>query len=176
MNRKSLLNKFLANECSAEEAKLVFKWLNDDPTLLDDFISEDDWVSYISQENKSKRGGDSLLRIITVFILFGFLFILTNLLSTSTDEPLQTASFIHEIYYNPSAQPKEIVAADHSILTLEPGALIQLGIKPDLDFGRVKLFSGRVSFKVAKDPSKPFIVESGTLMTNCAGNRIHRGL
>jgi hypothetical protein len=52
---------------------------------------------------------------------------------------------------------------------LEPGALIQLGIKPDLDFRRVKLFSGRVNFKVAKDPSKPFIVESGTLMTTALG-------
>jgi hypothetical protein len=169
MNRKSLLNKFLANECSAEEAKLVFTWLNDDPTLLDDLISEDDWVSYINQENKSKRGGDSLLRIITVFVLFGFLFVLSNLLSISTDKPLQTASFIQEIYYNPSAQPKEIIAADNSILTLEPGALIQLVIKPDLDFRRVKLFSGRVNFKVAKDPSKPFIVESGTLMTTALG-------
>jgi hypothetical protein len=169
MNRKSLLNKFLANECSAEEAKLVFNWLNDDPTLLDDLISEDDWVSYINQENKSKRGGDSLLRIITVFVLFGFLFILSNLLVTSTDIPKQTTNLIHEIYYNPSSQPKEIIAADNSILTLEPGALIQLGIKPNLDFRRVKLFSGRVSFKVAKDPSKPFIVESGTLMTTALG-------
>jgi len=169
MNRKFLLNKFLANECSAEEAKLVFSWLNEDPKLLDDLLSEDDWVSYINQENKSRRGGDNLLKIVTVFLLFGFLFILSNLFTTSTDTPRLLTNIVNEIYYNPSAKPKEIIAADNSLLTLEPGALIRLCIKPNLDFRRVKLLKGRANFKVSKDPSKPFIVESGTLMTTALG-------
>ncbi|MDR2274380.1 MAG: FecR domain-containing protein [Sphingobacterium sp.] len=173
MNRKQLLNKFLANQCSAEEAKLVFSWLNENPKLLDDLISEDDWMAYIVQEKSHKQGGDQFLKILLVFVVFGLLFIFSNLLREPAGQQAQLASesVIKEIYYNPSRRTKEMITADESHLFLEPGALVRIRIKPNQDFRQVKVLEGKVRFDVAKDPSKPFIVQSNQLMTTALGTQ-----
>lgn len=172
MNRKQLLNKFLANQCSAEEAKLVFSWLNEDPKLLDDLISEDDWLSYITREKSNKRGGDFLLKSLLVFLVFGILFVCSNLLQdTANQRTITSTNRIKEIYYNPSLRTKEIITADESHIFLEPGAFIAVYIKPNLDLRQVQVLEGKVRFHVAKDPSKPFIVQSNQLMTTALGTQ-----
>ncbi|MGE8243619.1 FecR family protein [Sphingobacterium sp. GVS05A] len=169
MNRKQLLNKFLANQCSAEEAKLVFSWLNENPKLLDDLISEDDWTSYIAQEKNVKRRNGNISKIFTVFVVFGLLFFCSNLFEERQGQIAQ--EIIRKTYYNPLSRPKEIITDDESHLVLAPGALVQVRIKSNLDFRYVKVLEGKVQFKVAKDPSKPFIVESDQLTTTALGTQ-----
>lgn len=169
MNRKQLLNKFLANQCSAEEAKLVFSWLNENPKLLDDLISEDDWTSYIAQEKNVKNRNSNISKILTVFVIFGLLFFCSNLFRERQAQFVQ--DIIKKTYYNPLSRPKEIITDDESHLILAPGALVQVRIKSNLDFRYVKVLEGNVQFEVAKDPSKPFIVESDQLTTTALGTQ-----
>jgi len=173
MNRKQLLNKFLANQCSAEEAKLVFSWLNENPKLLDDLISEEDWMSYISREKNNKQGGDFLLKTLLIVLVFGLLFVCSNLLQLPGGQQAQltSGSVIKALYYNPSLRTKEVITADESHLFLEPGALVQVQIKADMDLRQVKVLEGKVRFDVAKDPSKPFVVQSNQLLTTALGTQ-----
>ncbi len=171
MNRKPLIKKFLSDQCSAEEAKQVFSWLQEDPHLLDDLISEDDWTSYTNGETKASSSWGMGVKVLLICVFLG---LVASLFQLKRDAPVITIQETlvakpFQIFYNPFDTIKEYVLADQSHVRLQPGAMIQVDIKADQQIRHVRLLEGEAFFKVAKDVSRPFVVQTQALKTTALG-------
>jgi len=74
-----------------------------------------------------------------------------------------------KVYRTANGQPRVLRLADSSLVTLHPGAALAVPSNFGSDKRNVKLSSGEAYFKIKRDPSHPFIVESGKLAVRVLG-------
>lgn len=67
----------------------------------------------------------------------------------------------------PTASEEVVPLEDGSIATLSPNARIEVALSSD--YRRITLLTGTASFKVAKDKSRPFVVQSGDVYAQATG-------
>ena len=176
-----LLEKYLANECNAEEEKLVHNWyekqdenhpvLNDQEKIV---IEKRMWVSITNQANPTRKifklqFWQKLSIAASILLVISFLFIF-NQEKTEKAVSLPQKSILNEgiIVQNTTPNTREIKLEDGSTVKLSSNSSISY---PEHfgDKNRNVYLKGEAFFDVKKDPNKPFIVHAGNITTQVLG-------
>jgi hypothetical protein len=188
MHKKQLLKKFLRNECTHEEAKLALKYIEEDPGLLDELLPKSEWDAanagqpvHPDVEEAMRRQvmiatsrKQRIIQLTTywaaaaciVAVLLGSYWFAVNRDSVREPVVLVQAEKLEEITNN-SNEVKNIVLADHSVVSLYPKSVIKF--EKGLLHNRHIFLEGKAFFKVAKNEMKPFTVYSGSVSTTALG-------
>lgn len=191
MTKIELIQKFIKNQCTAEEAELAMRSLQEDPTLLDDLLGKSQWDQIDDAKPLHPDVEDSLRkrvlsktihmpviilkRTLAVAASVGALIFLASLLFYQTT-PLTTAPQVSahqtvpdKIVTNNTDHIQNITLPDHSAVTLYPGARIEYPV--DFATNRRVQLHGKAMFDVARDRLHPFTVYSGKIATTAIGTR-----
>lgn len=192
---KQLVDRYLKGKCSSEEASAIEALLEKDPTALDDFLPEEEWLnspidrSYEGQEEAYKRLVRQLypqakirMRYIRIAASIAAIFLLLfgvyrqqyrplnqpgRTIATVIDSLKPSASSLY--YINSGYENMILTTSDGSTITLYPHSEIRYAE----DFAplaeRILHLKGRARFDVAKDKSKPFRVVSKGIVTTALG-------
>ncbi len=165
MTDKKLLKKFINNQCTLEEAERVSRLLEESPELLEQFLSEKDWNNHIQRT----PGAKSSTRIVAcIFIFFIGLFGLRPQYIGYSEAP----KAYHQYFISNHSDTTETQQlSDGSVAKLSPGAYMLTRVNDRLPLRYVLVFNGEITFQVAKDKHKPFVVENGGLRTTALGTR-----
>ncbi len=191
MTKIELLQKFIDNQCTAEEAQLAMHYLQEDPALWDSLLDKTDWDRI--DDNKPlhpdveeslrkhilsktiQRPAVILKRTLAVAASVAALIFLASLLFYQTT-PLPTVpqSAAHQSapdkrITNNTLQVQHITLPDHSAITLYPGGSIEYPV--DFASNRRVQLRGKAVFDVARDRLHPFTVYSGKIATTAIGTR-----
>lgn len=180
---QALLAKYLNGECTDEERALLDQWyaeLEDasktasetvDPIQKAAFL-EKNWETLLAktQANMPKSQGVKLwwrwFAAASVLLLTGAAYYWFKPVPEANFTATHTKGLV--THFNKSSQTQTIVLPDGSKVHLEPLARLVL----DAQFGQqsrgVKL-EGEAFFEVARNPKLPFLVRSGTLVTEVLG-------
>ncbi|WKB80628.1 FecR family protein [Cellulophaga lytica] len=172
---KKLIAKSTKQKTSAKEEKLLhtfFKKMYDksgwDTNKMGNatFIKDDIRSKIVLKETKSTKTNIYKYAAITVTILtLGGI-----LLSTyKTNQP----SFVT---VNTGAVIDSVFLADGSTIYLAPGSSFSYPNTFTNTTREVNLIKGNAFFNIAKNPNKPFIINSGDLVTKVLGTSFHIGL
>ncbi|MDR6805290.1 ferric-dicitrate binding protein FerR (iron transport regulator) [Dyadobacter sp. BE34] len=174
------LKKYLANECSDEERRLVNEWYQQLDEPADEPFTDADQdrlynriKTYLSELRKSDEPATPVYglwhyigRIAAVFVvglgLLYFLYQRQEEIAQQTAQPDgDVLTFVNEEHkILPHLLP------DSTVVWLHPGAKIS----HDHPFiVREVLFSGEGFFEVKRDPSRPFVIHTGDLQTKVLG-------
>lgn len=184
-----LLERYINGECTAEEIALVKEW-------YDSFENESDYVSHISvseeqdiendlynritadinesrlQAPKWRFSGSKLLytaaSIAAVVLIVFSLFVLQNQGVTLKNEKISTVIKQHIKIKNKTRVIYKAVLPDNSTVWLSPGAQISYPKVFDGDL-RLVAMSGECFFEVSKNPEKPFVIHSNSIITKVWG-------
>lgn len=194
MDKKGLIEKFLANKCSEQETELVFQILESEPELLSEYLPSEEWETTENAEIKPdtvlkaeiwqgikatiRKGKLYHLFIRSATIAASILLLITVVfyLTPSRRVPAKeiARSAIHfdslQLAQNNSDKTRTLKLADGSEVTLYPHS----SIKYSLDFKNnrtIQLITGKAGFDVAKDPKHPFTVLSGSVSTTALGTK-----
>ncbi|GAB3412342.1 FecR domain-containing protein [Niabella aquatica] len=187
MHKKQLLKKFLRNECSYEEAKLALKYMEEDPSLLDELLAKTEWDAadanlpvhpdteeamrrFVMTATSKKR---RILQLtywaaaacIAAVLLGAYWFVIQR--DTDHKPAVIAQAEPLEIIKNNSNVIKEVVLADRSVVRLYPKSVIKF--EKSLLHNRNIFLEGKAFFKVAKNKLKPFTVYSGSVSTTALG-------
>lgn len=194
-----LIDRYLKNQCSAEEAAYLEDYIAHLGESLDQILSREEWdladenlaypnqqqikdkVLAFAKQQKALRYKRKLLRIIStaaaaILFILGFYVIQNPFSSKSTSQPTQVVAVtdqeeeVGNLYYINSGNDNMLLtASDGSIITLYPRS----EIKYPEDFSELKernlYLKGKAKFEVAKDKSKPFRVHSTGVVTTALG-------
>ncbi len=185
-----LIEQFFLKQCSPAEAQAVADYLNANPAILDEYLSESEWNREIEHDDKTAAFWEEIWLAIKppalkplrsyAFIKYGIaaaivagLVFFASVFFTRhepvTPPQQQVAStFRHIMLQNSTGRVKELRLADGSIVALAPGAKLEYD-EPFQHSRRDILLEGVAVFKVAKDKTKPFTVYSGELATTALG-------
>lgn len=174
------LKKYLANECSDEERRLVNEWYQQLDEPADEPFTEADQDrlynrirSYLSELRKNDRPATPVYglwhyigRIAAVLAIgLGLLFFLykkPTKMAQQNDRP--DGDWVS--YVNEKQKIVPHTLPDGTVIWLHPGAKISHN-HPFLI--REVLFSGEGFFDVKRDPSRPFVIHTGDLQTKVLG-------
>jgi transmembrane sensor len=181
-----LIERFLKNECTADEAEFVVAQLQDHPELLDDFLPMEDWdnikhsyflkndkkeeiLEQIRQElsiNESRRQKYWWLGIAASLLIMISLGIVLNKRGTPVAEKSDLVYNLVKINYGTDDIPLHI--EDGSFILLKAGSEIRY---PEHFRGKDRTFylRGEARFSVAKDRNRPFNVHAGGTVTTAIG-------
>lgn len=187
------LERFLHNDSSASEARVVAQYLEENPAALEQLLPETEWEQFDSKgwlkEKTSQRmlrhirrevglkGGryGDLYRIAVAASLVVGLFLVGQLSLNRTDagSSVVMASDVTKdvfvIKVNKSLRPVTILLEDGSDVELLPGAEISYPQPFVQDDRRTVYLKGEAVFNVAKDSQRPFTVQAGGLATTALG-------
>jgi ferric-dicitrate binding protein FerR (iron transport regulator) len=174
------LKKYLANECSDEERRLVNEWYQQLDEPADEPFTDTDQdrlynriKTYLAELRKSDEPAAPVYglwhyigRIAAVFVIgLGLLYFLYQKpagIAQSTGRPDgDVVTFVNE--------KQKIVPhmlPDSTVIWLHPGAKVSHN-HPFII--REVLFSGEGFFDVKRDPSRPFVIHTGDLQTKVLG-------
>lgn len=193
MDKKKLIQKFLNNKCTADEGAAVQKMLEEEPHLLDEILSIEDWNlteeagtksnkdlkkalwQRIAIETRSKNNNIRLYWTIAVaasilILLFSAFYFTTTKKISAGDTAMVAVAATPTIHRNTTQQVQQLKLNDGSLIALYPGASVEY--HPDFSNNRtIRLLSGKAAFDVAKDPDHPFTVISGNIATTALGTR-----
>lgn len=194
MVNKELIERFLKNECTAEEQQLVVDYFAAHPEEFEQYLDENEWEQFEAPENTDAALSRKLfekikaqinrkerrIRIIrrltaaaavTLVVGLGWKFL--------SNEKVASAPIVAQVQKKDSA----VVVTRHETnytgkdktIQLEDGSLIILSDKSEVSYQlpftttRNISVTGKAFFKVAKDKTKPFIVTSGPITTTALG-------
>lgn len=194
-----LVNRYLKNQCSAEEATYLENYIRYVDPNLETLLPQEDWnaidgdLDYANQEDIRKnifasieknririhrtRIFINLSKVAAAFILFlGVYGILNQFTKTPVSVHSETATISinstesSNLYYiNSGNDIMTLTASDGSIITLYPKS----EIKYPEDFSNLKdrilYLKGKAKFNVTKDINKPFRVHSTGVTTTALG-------
>jgi len=183
---KELIERFLKDQCSAEEAEYVADYLRKHPYLLDEFLPQQEWDeledSYLLSEdrkeeilsqvrnqlnlNQAKRKNYWWLAVAASALL---LLTLSILFTRRPIAHMQKENLVYnlvKINYGRDDLPLKI--EDGSFILLKAGSEIHY---PEHFKGKERNFflKGEARFKVAKDHLRPFNVYAGGTITTALG-------
>lgn len=194
-----LINRYLNNQCSAEEAEYLEDYIQYLGTSLDQLLPREEWdstradldyggqdevrakvLAAIQQKKKSafrKRLVLSVSKAAAILVvLIGCYLWVSPFRDTlpldgvkSTDVAVQTPLTSNLYYINSGNENMVLTASDGSVITLYPKS----EIKYAEDFShlneRILYLKGKAKFEVAKDKRKPFRVHSTGVTTTALG-------
>jgi transmembrane sensor len=196
---RELINRYLKNQCSAEEAAYLEDYIAHLGESLDQLLSKEEWdltdenLDYPNQQEiKDKilafakkqnvlKYNRKLLRIASaaaaiIIFIFGFYVNLNPLLNKPAPHLGQIASVedekeeVSNLYYINSGNDNMLLtASDGSVITLYPQSEIKYAEDFSTQQERVLYLKGKAKFEVAKDKSKPFRVHSTGVVTTALG-------
>lgn len=192
---KQLILRFLTNNCSAEEATQVADYLASNPAILDEFLSEQEWEQFetndhvpaamdqemfatIQQQKKVrsiKRFTRTSMRIAAAFLLCVAGWLLYRQLSPqatakqtiSSTLPVKAAQ--QEITLsNTTGAPIQYTLEDRSVVILSNNSEVKYTQPFDAHKRDLQL-AGEATFKVTKDKNRPFTVFAKGFSTTALG-------
>lgn len=192
-NKKDIMAIILKNEhdaCTPDELLMLEQWYNslDDKTLADNFNNSNKnlkknniWEAInvkiddieieqapIVEFKPGKPVFYYIARIAAMLVLIAGSYFIFNWFNKKTmNGDVDTAKYLSRV--NNSNSPTKIILPDNSILWLDAKSAIKY---PEhfANHRNITLFSGKVFFNVAHDPSNPFTVETeGGLKTTVLG-------
>ncbi len=188
-----LIKKFIANNCSKEEAEYVIDKLLREPVLIEQYFSVNEWDDILANENiqlstQSRKRIEKVVfekvsykKRITYYIQYAaaacilFLIIFSssqfyfkdresNKMGATTTLIKKPSVDTKKVYVNTSAYAKEIQLPDGSVVQLNSHSSITL--KSSFLSKRDIFLNGNAYFIVAKDKNHPFTVyENGIAVT-----------
>jgi ferric-dicitrate binding protein FerR (iron transport regulator) len=191
---RELIEKFLAGECSAEEARLVNSFLKNPASekLLDEILSANaakDWIVFENDKSVHPRQQDlrksmqerighvdtrrngvgrSLLSLRSAAIWIGL--ILTGMgiytISYLSNKKGNQVVFVES--NNPNGQRSKIILSDSSVVYLGAGSRLKYPENFSGDTRDIYLY-GEAFFEVTKEKHKPFTVHTGDVQTKVLG-------
>jgi transmembrane sensor len=185
---------FLANKLSAAEAKQVADYIADNPTILDELFSEQEWEQFETNEHvpvaidqemfaiiqKEKNKGivkmslKSWMRVAAALVLCLAGWLLYRQMSNAT-APAKIVSQlpaknIHRevVLSNTSNKKVRYVLEDSSVIILSKNSTVKYNT-PFEAYKRDLQLTGKALFKVAKDKHRPFTVFAKGFSTTALG-------
>jgi ferric-dicitrate binding protein FerR (iron transport regulator) len=195
MMTKELIWKFFRNECTAEEKEVVAQYLEENPGVLEEYLSEEDWELFetsgrldpsisnrLSSRVKKAYGqqhvvGKFLTRLAAaacIILLAGIGWKVLLHRQTKTEAPAlaqkvddigQTDSFLYA--KNVTEEKMTIALSDGSLIELYPASEVRFHEK--MKSRREIYLQGKAYFKVAPDINTPFVVYSNEIATTVLG-------
>jgi transmembrane sensor len=194
---EALIQKFLKRECTPEEAEQVYRYLSDNPEILDKFISEQEWKSFVSyrhpDEQRSKKILQHILKNIdapepaktfrinrwALISVAASVCVFLTVLFFTLNKPIQVANNTTPVLVKAKTinwQNTTNNTAKHLMVMLDDGSRVALAPKSTIRYTlpfkskyRNIYLSGEAKFYVAKDKTRPFTVYSGTVATTALG-------
>ncbi|MGJ1387808.1 FecR family protein [Sphingobacterium spiritivorum] len=194
-----LINRYLTNKCSAEEAEYLENYIQYLGTSLDQLLPREEWeetdgdLGYSGQEeirakilaavaHKKKlsfrrRILVKLTRVAAILIFFFGIYLLVNRSEQSLPQDPKNlvatnrdSTQVSNLYYiNSGNESMSLTASDGSVITLYPKSEIKYAENFSHLKERVLYLKGKARFEVAKDKSKPFRVHSNGVITTALG-------
>ena len=188
---KQLFDRFLKNECSAEERRLVIEYLQAHPDEADNLLPEEEFEELQADAWDPERSNRSFHQIrqrlqprtrplirwslVAATILVAVVGI--KWLVTGTSGPAQQAQKGHSLEdkvewvteNNRSSGTRMLLLPDGSSAELSPGSQISYRRTFTSDDKRWVKLMGEGQFNVVGDPRRPFTVISGALTTTVLG-------
>ncbi len=185
-----LIEKFFLKKCSQPEAQHVVAYLNNNPEVLDKYLSKSEWDQEIINDDKTAlfwdeiwaeiKPSQTIIKRKTLFIKYAVaasviaalvVFALSYLPKTPESKRQEYHARVskHNVIQNNSKMVKKLTLADGSTVELQANAKIEY----DEPFQRRRDISleGEALFKVAKDKTKPFTVFSSHISTTALGTQ-----
>jgi transmembrane sensor len=187
---KTLIEKFLKGECREDEAADVLLYLREHPSVLEEFLPEEEWDKYVSVPASEKfdeelygniqgsiRSGKrkrammiSLFSAAAVILVFFGIRYLNQENKVAGDTELAATNSTETIRKNNTAASQRITLPDNSIIILSAGSEIRYA--GDYNVSKRDIYlTGKAEFSVAKEPQKQFTVYCGKVATTALGTR-----
>lgn len=194
MDKKDLIQKFLANKCSAQEAELAAQILELEPELLNGHLPEEEWqeigdagikTDTVLKEEiwqgiklQTRQGKIYNLFLKAAAVAAGVILLTTAMLYINTSRKAPVQQIANYVISPDSLQLVQNNSDNITTIKLEDGSEVMMyprsSIKYSLNFKNnrtIQLISGKAGFDVAKDPGHPFTVLSGKISTTALGTR-----
>ena len=169
MNEKKLLQKFLKNQCNAEEAERVDELLSNNPELLETIIPESEWQNHLKYFNDSDTNKSIYLKTVLLVVFIVLSFCVEYNYRNITNYTLTPRILSTNIYSNTSDSIKQIILSDSSIVALHQNSTFVENFTSRDIVRHINLIEGTLFVKVKKDKSRPFVAQSGTLQSTALG-------
>ncbi len=177
-----LLEKYLQGACTPEEELLLDNWANRQMEHDTSFLPEEEAKLIKKQLWRRIRRGVlshslSFVRIswvrwgIAASIVFILSLFFQDIIAPRKSE-FQSSKLKHLEYRNTTKKTQTLTLVDGSTVKLEPNSAITYPKKFNRQ-NRVIYLKGAAFFKVKRDSSRPFIVHTGTLVTEVLGTSFH---
>ena len=187
---KTLIEKFLKGECREDEAADVLLYLREHPSVLEEFLPEEEWDKYVSVPASGKfdeelygniqesirTGKRKRAMMISVFSAAAAILIFFGIRHLNQDNSvagkteLAATNSSETIKKNNTAVSQRITLPDNSIITLAAGSEIRYASDYNVSNRDIYL-TGKAEFNVAKDQQKQFTVYCGKVATTALGTR-----
>lgn len=186
---KQLFDRFLKNECSADERRLVQEFLDAHPDETGQLLSEEEFTevepeswsdsrsdrSFHQIQQRLHQGTRPLIRWSLVAATILIVTVGVKWLVTGSGKPLLLADTGHKneaewiTETNDSGHTRLLLLPDGSSAELAPGSRISYRRTFITDEQRTVKLDGEGQFKVTGDPGRPFMVVSEELTTTVLG-------
>lgn len=191
-----LLNNFFQDKCSAEEAAVILAYLNENPSIVNNYLNESEWHNFetngklhpvisekilaivtneINMPNKKKitwlRYVAAAAAVIGIFFSINYFIATkkTNKITTTTNNALAEKPIL-KVVNNTSKLIEKIILEDGSLIELSPNSQLSF-YKPFEQNKRSIYLKGVAKFTVAKNTLKPFTVYSNEISTTALGTQ-----
>jgi transmembrane sensor len=194
MITKELIWRFFQNDCTSEERELVARYLEENPSALEEYLSEGDWESFEASRDLDPSLSKRLLsglereygrhrrtrKLLTRFAVAASIILLagigwlllqkqaktdTRAFALKPDQQKATDSLRHT--WNLTEEKMTIALKDGSLIELYPGS--EVSYREEMKSRREINLRGKAYFKVASDINRPFVVYSDELSTTVLG-------
>lgn len=192
MDKKLLIQKFLANQASKEEAAAALRYLEQDSSLLEELMPQSDWENIdpnleVPEQHSAEMRNTimratkprSVLRYLTPIAVAAAVaaIFLSIFITTEAPTTIETASKLVAVESSPSRKYDTLLNAGpaQQTLTLKDGSSIKLYahstliVPADMSVSRHIKLTGKAVFNVVKNPSLPFVVATGAISTTALG-------
>ena len=192
MTKTELIQKFLNNDCSAEEARRAMQYLQEEPHLLDELLTKEEWDGIdlkqplrpdleagIRKQVLARTNPRPVVRVMKIMgvaasvaaIVFLASLLLNKTMVETVNAPVSEVkqSTAPEKIVNSTREIKKINLPDHSTVILYPGSSIEF--EKEFTSNRDINLSGKATFTVTKDAQHPFTVFAGNISTTALGTR-----
>ncbi|MGJ1431922.1 FecR family protein [Sphingobacterium spiritivorum] len=194
-----LINRYLTNKCTAEEAEYLENYIQYLGTSLDQLLPREEWeetkgdleysgeeeirakiLAAIARKRKISFRRRMLVKLSGVAALLVFFFGIYLFLNRSEKSfpadrkdlatlPADSSEVSNLYYINSGNENMSLTASDGSVITLYPKSEIKYAENFRHLKERVLYLKGKARFEVAKDKSKPFRVHSNGVTTTALG-------
>lgn len=188
MITKELIDRFLKNECSPEEHRIVSEYLEAHPEELERHLPENEFVEATGQGEWDRQRSEDAYRSIqkkltkkvapirrlkvalaaaSVILVIGMVWLFSR--DTGKGQPTAIPKAIEAPLADVWEHKKNMTASTQTIL-LNDGSTIDLAPNSEVEYRqRTVHLQGEALFSVAKDKTRPFTVKSGDLTTTVLG-------
>lgn len=188
---KQLLDRFLKNECSEEERRLVLEFLENHPGKVEDLLPEEEYAEAEVESWESQRSEHafqevrerlrprsrpyirwSLAAAAVLVLAVGVKWLVTGNGRATQEQQQQLAEVDKNIWVtevNRGQQVEALMLPDGSSAELSPGSRMRYRKAFTSGDRRIVELEGEGQFRVTGDQQRPFMVQTGPLTTTVLG-------